>query len=99
MPVKKTTVKKEEVEKKTKVVAPKAAGLSVPKYDLNGKEDGSLSLPKEIFAAEVNEKLLAQALRVYQANQNAHHSNTKTRAEVQGSTRKIYAQKGTGRAR
>ena len=47
----------------------------------------------------MNEILLAQAMRVYLNNQKAHHSNAKTRGEVTGSTRKIYAQKGTGRAR
>jgi large subunit ribosomal protein L4 len=42
---------------------------------------------------------MAQAVRVYLANQRIGGAKTKTRGEVQGSTRKIYQQKGTGRAR
>ncbi len=57
------------------------------------------TLPKELFGAKVNEKLLAQAVRVYLANQREGSAKTKTRGEVEGSTRKIYRQKGTGRAR
>lgn len=83
----------------TKKVAKVASTLSVPMYSLDGKESGTLGLPKEIFGQKVNKKLLAQALRVYSNNQKAHHSNTKTRSEVQKSTHKIYRQKGTGGAR
>lgn len=75
------------------------AGFSVPVYSLLGKEAGTLDLPKSIFGAEINKALLSQALRVYLNNQKGHHSHTKTRGEVEGSTRKIYKQKGTGRAR
>lgn len=56
-------------------------------------------LPKELFGGKVNEKLLAVAVRVYLANQREGSAKTKTRGEVEGSTRKIYRQKGTGRAR
>lgn len=74
-------------------------GLSAPVYSLLGKEVGNLELPKELFGVKVNKALLAQAMRVYMNNRKGHNSNTKTRGEVTGSTRKIYAQKGTGRAR
>lgn len=77
----------------------KSSAFSVPVFSLAGKEAGSLDLPKSIFGVEVNKALLAQALRVYLNNQKGHFSNTKTRGEVQGSTRKIWKQKGTGRAR
>ena len=73
--------------------------LSVPVYSLKGRASGSLSLPKEVFGQDVNEKLLAQAIRVYQASKKTFTAKTKTRGEVQGSTAKIYRQKGTGRAR
>lgn len=56
-------------------------------------------LPKELFGAKVNEQLIAQAVRVYLANQREGSAKTKTRGEVEGSTRKIYRQKGTGKAR
>jgi large subunit ribosomal protein L4 len=88
--------------KETKPVAKapaKSGGLSVTMFSLLGKEAGSLDLPKAVFGAEINRPLLAQAMRVYINNQKGHFSNTKTRGEVEGSTRKIYKQKGTGRAR
>lgn len=78
---------------------PKAEGLSVPMYLLDGKEAGRLDLPKELFGGKINQSLLAQAARVYLSNQSGHFSNTKTRSEVKGSSRKIYRQKGTGGAR
>lgn len=85
--------------KPTAKVPARSGNLSVPVFSLLGKEAGSLDLPKSIFGAEINRPLLSQALRVYLNNQKGHFSNTKTRGEVEGSTRKIYAQKGTGRAR
>lgn len=90
---------KVETSKKTQSLNSSIAKFSVPVFSLTGKEAGTLDLPKAIFGAEVNQVLLAQALRVYLNNQKGHHSNTKTRSEVEGSTRKIYRQKGTGRAR
>jgi large subunit ribosomal protein L4 len=78
----------------------KATGkFEVTTFNLSGKEVGSLALPEQIFGGKVSEALLAQALRVYNHNRQAHHGNTKTRGEVQGSTRKIFRQKGTGNAR
>lgn len=59
----------------------------------------ALALPKELFGGKVNETLLSQAVRVYLSNQREGSAKTKTRGEVEGSTRKIYRQKGTGRAR
>ncbi len=89
-----------KVGKKVTAIKPeKTAGLSVPVYSIDGKEAGTLSLPKGIFGTKVNKVLLAQALRVYTNNLKGHFSNTKTRSEVAGSTRKIYKQKGTGGAR
>jgi len=73
--------------------------LSIPVYSLLGNSAGTLSLPKEIFGKEINKKLLAQAMRVYMTNRKSLPGNTKTRGEVEGSTAKIYNQKGTGRAR
>jgi large subunit ribosomal protein L4 len=67
--------------------------------DINGKKVGTINLPPEIFAAEVNPALMAQAVRVYLANQRKAHSKTKTRAEVNRTKAKWYRQKGTGRAR
>src|SRR5581483_3879222 len=76
-----------------------APKLSASVYDLKGKAIGRVTLPSEVFGVEENPHLLAQAVRVYLANQRQGTVSTKTRGEVQGSTRKIYRQKGTGRAR
>lgn len=66
---------------------------------IDGKPTGKMTLPGELFAAKVNKSLLAQAVRAYLANQRQGGASTKTRGQVEGSTRKIYRQKGTGRAR
>ena len=75
------------------------SSLSVPVYSLSGRANGTMSLPKEIFGAKVNKKLLSQAARIYLNNQKSMPGSTKTRGQVEGSTAKIYNQKGTGRAR
>lgn len=77
----------------------KKESLSLSVYDVNGKEQKTVQLPSEVFAATVNPKLLAQAVRVYLVNQRQGNVKVKTRSEVVGSTRKIYRQKGTGKAR
>ncbi|GEM_PF-39593 len=77
----------------------KIGNLKVDVYDLKGKVLESINLPKEIFGAKINKQLISQAVRVYLANQRRGTVSTKTRGEVEGSTRKIYKQKGTGRAR
>lgn len=74
-------------------------GLVAPVYDIEGKEAGNIDLPKEMFSVTASKILLAQYVRVYLANQRQGTQSTKTRGEVSGSTRKIYRQKGTGRAR
>lgn len=73
--------------------------LTVDVYGLDGKVTGTITLPEEIFGEKVNKQLLAQAVRVYLANKRQGTVSTKTRSEVDGSTAKIYRQKGTGRAR
>ncbi|OGH13819.1 MAG: 50S ribosomal protein L4 [Candidatus Levybacteria bacterium RIFCSPHIGHO2_01_FULL_38_26] len=73
--------------------------MSLDLFDIKGKTAGKIDLPKEIFGAKINNQLLAQAVRVYLANQRKGTAETKTRGEVHGSTRKIWRQKGTGRAR
>ena len=92
MPVAKKTIKR--VEKVEKIIGVKASVVGV-----DGKAAGSVSLPEAYFGAKPNKQLIAQAVRVYLANQRVGHAATKTRGMVEGSTRKIYKQKGTGRAR
>jgi len=87
------------VETKAKKETPKTAKLEAPVFALDGKSTGTETLPQEIFGHEMNSKLLAQYVRVYQANQRQGNASAKTRADVIGSMQKIYRQKGTGRAR
>lgn len=56
-------------------------------------------LPKELFAVTAKPQLLAQAVRVYLANQRQGTQNAKTRAEINRTRKKLYKQKGTGGAR
>ena len=106
------TVKKPAVKKVTadkKAVAPvavtektetkKSSDLVASVFSVTGEKISSLTLAKELFGVAVNTTLLAQAVRVFLANQREGTASTKTRGEVEGSTRKIYKQKGTGRAR
>jgi large subunit ribosomal protein L4 len=77
----------------------KKTSLSLVIYDIEGKEQKTVELSKEIFSVPINPSLLAQAVRVYLVNQRQGNVSVKTRGEVIGSTRKIYRQKGTGKAR
>lgn len=84
------------------VVVPKSSktvSLNVSVFDVKGKADGRIDLPAEIFGAKVNNSLMSQAVRVYLANQRQGTSKTQDRGEVDRTTKKIYQQKGTGRAR
>ncbi len=67
--------------------------------NIQGKKVGTIELPKEIFGAKVNKDLMAQAVRVYLSNQRKARAKVKKRSEIRGSRRKIWRQKGTGRAR
>ncbi len=86
-------------KKVTKTTTEKKSFLETSVYDIEGKEISTFPLPKEIFDVKVSNRLLAHYVRVYLANQRRGTQSIKTRAEVIGSTRKIYRQKGTGRAR
>jgi large subunit ribosomal protein L4 len=79
----------------------KEAGVTVKVAvtGVDGVSKGNISLSSEVFGQKPNKTLIAQAVRVYLANQRQGTASTKTRSEVVGSTRKIYRQKGTGRAR
>jgi large subunit ribosomal protein L4 len=68
-------------------------------YNLKGENAGKVELPKSLFGGVVSARLMAQAVRVFLANQRQSGAKVKTRGEVARSTRKIYRQKGTGRAR
>ena len=67
-------------------------------FSAKGVKKQTVSLPKDFIEKE-NPALLAQAIRVYEGRSHQGLSKIKTRGEVVASKRKIYRQKGTGRAR
>jgi large subunit ribosomal protein L4 len=67
--------------------------------DLTNQKVGDLELADEVFGAPVNEDLLYEAVRHYLAGRRRGTASTKTRHEVAGSGKKLWKQKGTGRAR
>jgi len=67
--------------------------------NLNNEVVGKLDLADAVFAGPINEGLMHLAVKQYLASLRAGTHNTKTRAEVTGSGRKPWRQKGTGRAR
>lgn len=88
------------VEKKAKKVAQStASALMASVYADTGKKMPDMPLLEELFGVVASPRLLSLYVRVYQNHQYSSRGSTKTRAEVRGSTRKIYRQKGTGRAR
>ncbi|MBZ5648495.1 MAG: 50S ribosomal protein L4 [Acidobacteriia bacterium] len=66
--------------------------------DLTGKKVGKFDLAEEVFGA-VNEDLLWEAVKHYRAGQRAGTHATKNRKLVSGAGKKLWRQKGTGRAR
>jgi large subunit ribosomal protein L4 len=72
---------------------------SVNVIDLNNATVGSIELSDAVFGAEINEALLYEAVRQHTAAQRSGTAKTKTRHEVSGSGKKLWKQKGTGRAR
>ncbi len=72
---------------------------NVKVLNMSGNEVGSIELNDNIFAVEVNEHVMHQAVVQYLANQRQGTKGTKTRSEVRGGGRKPWRQKGTGRAR
>lgn len=72
---------------------------SVNVINLSNQTVGSIDLADEVFAAPVNEDLLYESVRHYLATIRRGTAKTKTRHEVSGSGKKLWKQKGTGRAR
>jgi len=67
--------------------------------NLEGKKVGTIELADDVFAAKVNRHLLHETVRHYLAGQRAGTHKTKDKSEVSGSGKKLWRQKGTGRAR
>jgi large subunit ribosomal protein L4 len=73
--------------------------ITIKTRDAAGKDSGSVTLNEAAFGGFVKNKLMHAALVMYHANERQGTACAKTRAEVAGSTKKLYKQKGTGRAR
>ena len=68
-------------------------------YNRDGQEVDSLKVDESAFGSAVRYPLLKQAIVMYHANKRVGTSATKSRGMVTGSSRKLFRQKGTGRAR
>jgi large subunit ribosomal protein L4 len=68
-------------------------------YNLKRESVGDIELSDDVFGVEVNEALIYDVLKAQLASRRSGTAKTKGRAEVAGSTRKLYRQKGTGAAR
>lgn len=73
--------------------------MNIPVHNLGGATVGEISLDDSIFGVPFREAVVHQSVKCLLANRRQGTASTKTRGEVTGSTRKLYAQKGTGRAR
>jgi large subunit ribosomal protein L4 len=74
--------------------------MQVKVLNIEGKETGrTIELPEEIFGIEPNDHAIYLAVKQYLAAQRQGTHKVKTRAEVQGASRKLHRQKGTGGAR
>ena len=67
--------------------------------NLNNEKVGEMKLSDDVFGVELNESLIYYAVNNYLTNQRQGTVGTKTRGNVSGSGRKLWKQKGTGRAR
>ena len=73
--------------------------IELPVYNQDGQEIEKLQLDESKLGGEVRPHLLKQALVMYHANKRQGTVRTQARGEVEGSTRKMFRQKGTGNAR
>jgi large subunit ribosomal protein L4 len=73
--------------------------MKVNVYNLKREQVGEIELSDEVFGAEVKEQLFYEVVKAQLASRRAGTKATKERSAVSGSTKKLYRQKGTGRAR
>ena len=73
--------------------------MKVKVYNLKREEVGSIDLSDEVFGTEVKESLFYEVVKAQLASRRAGTKATKERSAVRGSSKKLYKQKGTGRAR
>ena len=68
-------------------------------FNMQRQKVGSIDLADEVFGAEVKEHLFYEVVKAQLASKRQGTANGKNRSAVSGSTKKLYKQKGTGRAR
>lgn len=73
--------------------------LKIKVKNLQSNDVSELDLPEEIFDYPLKEHLIYEAVKNFRANQRRGTASTKTRGKISGSGRKLWRQKGTGRAR
>jgi large subunit ribosomal protein L4 len=73
--------------------------IKLPVYDNNGKQVETLDIDEAQLGESVRPQLLKQAYVMFHANRRQGSARTRGRSGVEGSTRKLYRQKGTGNAR
>lgn len=73
--------------------------MKIAVKNLDNKQVREIEVPEEIFSYPYKEHLIHEAVQAYLAAQRRGTHKTKTRAEVSGSGKKLWRQKGTGRAR
>jgi len=73
--------------------------MNVPVFNIQGASVGTLTIDEKSLGGEINPALIKQAYVRYHSNLRQGSARSKNRRQVEGSTRKIYKQKGTGSAR
>jgi large subunit ribosomal protein L4 len=73
--------------------------IALPIHNRTGKQVGTYEFDPQDLGGEVNKQLLHDVVVMYETNRRQGTVQTKNRGDVQGSKKKIYRQKGTGRAR
>jgi len=89
-----------QIDKACLVCTNKKNEMQIEVLDIKGKKTGrSVELPEDIFGIEPNSHVVYLAVKQYLAAQRQGTHKVKTRAEVQGASRKLHRQKGTGGSR
>ncbi len=73
--------------------------MKAPIFNLQGENVGEMTLSTKVFDIKNKDELISNSIRIFQSNSRTAHSKVKDRGEVAGTTKKMWAQKGTGRAR
>lgn len=92
-------VAKKEVGKNPVEKVLRTGASSLVLFTAGGAKSGTIAVDGSVFHSKVNLPLISQAVRIHLSNRRQGTKAAKTRGEVKISGRKIYRQKGTGRAR